>query len=312
MLAYAPRHGEQKIPHGSVRRRMALYRPAPARPHRRTRTPQGSRLKGDPRCRLLCAQKRLPLAVAAEGLRTPWKTVYDWFRRWRIDGTWERLNTELRERLRCRIGRDPNPSAGIVDSQSVRTTGVGGNERGFDPAKKVEGRKRHLNLWTPKDWCSKLSYTAPKSSRRRWHQAAVGPCAWSPLWPIAPVGRCRLPGEGKEVGRGGDGLERRGSAQAQKAAPRGGGQGLGTRMGKGRHRGGLAEVDAGEGFSGLAEKVGGGAYHCVDLPQQEDGQRLREIVRNRGGLCLRGDDAADGEAIGPCVGVSRQSLEGEF
>jgi putative transposase len=77
----------------------------------------------------------------------PWKTVYDWFkRRWRMDGTWERLNTELRERLRCRLlGRDPNPSAAIVDSQSVKSTGVGGNERGFDPAKKkVDGRKRHL------------------------------------------------------------------------------------------------------------------------------------------------------------------------
>ena len=74
----------------------------------------------------------------------PWKTVYDWFRRWRIDGTFERLNTELRERLGCRLGRDRHPSAGIVDSQSARTTGVGGKERGFDPAKKVEGRKRHL------------------------------------------------------------------------------------------------------------------------------------------------------------------------
>jgi len=50
----------------------------------------------------------------------------------------------LRELLRVRLGRDPKPSASIVDSQSLKTTGVGGKERGFDPAKKVEGRKRHL------------------------------------------------------------------------------------------------------------------------------------------------------------------------
>jgi putative transposase len=74
----------------------------------------------------------------------PWRSVYHWFRAWRIDGTFERLNAALRETLRTRLGRNPKPSAAIVDSQTIRTTGVGGRERGFDPAKGVEGRKRHL------------------------------------------------------------------------------------------------------------------------------------------------------------------------
>src|SRR5215207_812916 len=74
----------------------------------------------------------------------PWATVYGYFRRWRADGLWRRMNDRLRSRVRQAAGRDSQPSAAILDSQSVKTTRRGGPARGFDAGKKISGRKRHL------------------------------------------------------------------------------------------------------------------------------------------------------------------------
>lgn len=72
----------------------------------------------------------------------PWRAVYYHYRKVARLGLWQELNDALREKLRHRAGRKTSPSAAILDSQSVKTTAVGG-QRGFDAAKHVKGRKRH-------------------------------------------------------------------------------------------------------------------------------------------------------------------------
>jgi transposase len=75
----------------------------------------------------------------------PWKTVYDYHAKWAVDGTVDALHNGLRDQVRVAEGRQPEPSAALVDSQSVRAAEtVARSSRGYDGGKKINGRKRHI------------------------------------------------------------------------------------------------------------------------------------------------------------------------
>lgn len=73
----------------------------------------------------------------------PWDAAYRWYRHWIVTGVWDRVHDALRDQVRMAAGRDPNPSAAVLDAQSIKSS-EGGEERGFDAGKKTTGRKRHV------------------------------------------------------------------------------------------------------------------------------------------------------------------------
>jgi transposase len=114
---------------------------------------RGGRPKKHPRRRVLDAifyLVRNGLAWAALPAKfPPAKTVYGIFRRWAAAGVWARLHDALRDRARVRAGRQPNPTAAVIDCAPVRGADtVPARSRGYDAGKKVNGRKRHLAVDT--------------------------------------------------------------------------------------------------------------------------------------------------------------------
>ena len=118
--------------------------------------------------RIGCAWRLLPSDFP------PWKAIHHYFRTWSLDGTRERMHAALRRRVRVRMDRDPEPSAGVVDSQSAKTTGVGRDQRGYDGSGTRGGHRLHRRVGTAGRVCGLGGRRhGPGASRRAKHLVRI-------------------------------------------------------------------------------------------------------------------------------------------
>jgi putative transposase len=115
-----------------------------------------------------CAWRQLPHDLP------PWQTVSWYLQRWQNDGTWPRLLQTLRRRARQQVGRDPEPSAGIIDRQSIRTSPVRGTQRGYDGWKNIWGGLRHL-LVDKEGWLLAVKVHAADVSAQKGARQLLAP-----------------------------------------------------------------------------------------------------------------------------------------
>ncbi len=132
----------------------------------------------------------------------PKSTVYSYFARFRDEGVWEQIMTTLREYCRVQAGREATPSAGIIDSQSVRTTDRGG-PHGYDGAKKLSGRKRHVLVDTTGLLRRRVVHVANLQDREGV------PLLLSPIKGVFPRPRKKSGSTRRTRAKGGSGLKSR-------------------------------------------------------------------------------------------------------